>query len=79
MKKIIILLVLSCMLTGCSMGNQKIVTDYEFNKAMIKLADDTVITVDVESYLASDNSVIIITEQGTKYGVAYTDVTFYKE
>jgi len=46
---------------------------------MIKLADDTVITVDILNYHPSDNSVIINTKDGHKYGVAYTDVTFFND
>lgn len=65
-------------LSGCN-SNLTVICDLQFNKAMIKLADDSVITVDVESYRASTNSVIIFTKDGKKYGVAYTDATFFND
>lgn len=79
MKKVILILLILqiVLLSGCSRGNQKIhADDYNFSKAMIKLTDDTIITVDVDTYTCSENSVLIVTKDGTKYGVAYTDVTF---
>ena len=78
-KRIAILLCVTSLLTGC-MGNQTFfANNYAFNKAMIKMADDTVITVDIDSYSVGNNSAIIFTKDGRKYCVAYTDVTFFNE
>ena len=42
------------LLTAC--GNKQIIdTTYTFNKAMIKLQDDTVVTVDIESWTDYDD------------------------
>lgn len=81
-KRVLIgLMLLSCLLSGCNSVVIPVVipTDLDFNKAMIKLADDTVITVDVKQYHAGSDSVMIWTTDGKKYGVAYTDATFYIE
>lgn len=83
MKKIIATLSITFALTctGCSMGNQTFTADFYFNKAIIRLTDEdnTVITVNVKSYSAGDSSVIIETDDGRKYGVAYQNVTFFNE
>lgn len=79
MKKKIFLtltLVLGSLLTGC-MGNYTMTPNNYFNKAIIKKADNTIITVDVKSYHSGTNSVIIETPNGERFGVAYTDATFY--
>lgn len=79
MKKIFLTLTLSLglLLTGCSMGNYTATPDCYFNKAIIKKADNTIIIVDVKSYHSGTNSVIIETPNGERFGVAYTDATFY--
>ena len=75
--KVILLTTLICLsMTACSTGNQEpFVENYNFEKAMKKLADDTVITVDVDNYTFDSNSIIIATKDGKLYGCAYTDVT----
>lgn len=86
-KKLLLLCVLSCLLVGCAeidsdeTSNKITITnDYYFNKAMIKMADDSVITVDVKKYIvANETSVIICTDDGRRYRVAFTDVTLYME
>lgn len=68
------------LLVGCS-GNQNTKGNNDFNRAMIKMADDTVITVNVKKYIHDFQRelVIILTENGEKYCVANTDVTLYVE
>jgi len=79
MKKLfVIITACTCLLSGCAGSNPDLAATTYFPTAMIKLADDTVITVSIKSYNCGTNSVIIETTDGHYYGVAYTDVTFMK-
>lgn len=61
------------LLVGCSNNQQ-------FNRAIIKKADDTVIVVNVEKYrFYSGDTATIYTDNGEIYRVANTDVTLYVE
>lgn len=74
---IITIIAVNMLLTGC--GNNKIIDDQYFNKAIIKKADGKVITVAVDYYTCETGSIVITTKDGHKYGVAYTDVTMINE
>lgn len=68
------------LLVGCSdKQNTKSNNGFGFNRAMIKMADDTVITANVKKFRHIDGVTVIFTENGEKYRVADTDVTLYVE
>lgn len=70
---VLILGLMTLLLSGCSYaGYDAIDTNYHFDKAIIRMPDDTVITVDIEKWAdSSDGEQLTITSKdGTRYLVS---------
>lgn len=79
-KKLLLMLCVLPLLTAC--GNQQLIdTTYTFNKAMIKLQDGTVTTVDIQSWrdFEDGDQVQIKTTDGTTYLVHSSNCTLIAE
>lgn len=79
-KKLLLMLCVLPLLTAC--GNQQFIdTTYTFNKAMIKLQDGTVTTVDIQSWrdFEDGDQVQIKTTDGTTYLVHSSNCTLIAE
>lgn len=83
MKKLLALAAITgsaVLLTAC--GNKQIIdTTYTFNKAMIKLQDDTVVTVDIESWTdyADGEQLQIKSKDGVTYLVNSVNCTLFAD
>ncbi len=83
MKKLLALAAIAgsaVLLTAC--GNKQIIdTTYTFNKAMIKLQDDTVVTVDIESWTdyADGEQLQIKSKDGVTYLVNSVNCTLFAD
>lgn len=81
-RKICVIICLVLMLTGCSYSGYDFVdTNYSFDKAYIKMPNDTVVTVEIKSWSDSEDGeqLTIKAQDGTIYLVNSVNCVLVKE
>ena len=86
MKKIISIILITGIIlafTSCSSSptNRKFIGNDEYNKAIIKLPDGSVVEVEIENWMPNtyNDGLVIISKDGTKYRVNSVNCILIKE